>query len=214
MDLIQDKLTIVLAGNFNPAILTPQWVARNALGYEGDRQFQVEMLASVVGIGGMPRYSFDGLSYAPNFQSLTFFLAGLDEAARQRVVHVASTVLGTLPHTPVSGVGFNFGFFVRNPSDQLLEMLQTSLPMMEALGDEAAVVSRLWSNTVRWRESLVTVQCQQDGGQVQIDVNIHHDVSSAEEAGRFLARQDCYQEAFAVAVDAVRRLANEQLENV
>src|SRR4051812_38105477 len=58
LNLVQDKLTIVLVGSFNPAILTPQWIARNALGYPEERQFQVELLTPVAGIGGMPRYSF------------------------------------------------------------------------------------------------------------------------------------------------------------
>lgn len=213
MELIQDKLTIVLAGNFNPTILTPQWVARNALGYDADRQFQVEMMAPVAGIGATPRFSFDGISYAPNFQSVMFFLAGLDAGQRQRVVDAASRILRTLPHTPVSGVGFNFGFLVRNPEGQLLDLLQTSLPMMESFGEEAAVVSRLWANTVLWKGSLVSFQCQLDGGQVHIDANFHYGVNSAEEAGRVLARENAYQESYDVAVDAASRLSGQRLEN-
>lgn len=212
MNLIQDKLTIVMAGAFNPAILTPQWIAKNALGYAADQQIQVEMMAPMVGYSASPRFTFDNISFAANYQSLTFFLANLSPAGVARVCHTAGALLEQLPHTPLGGIGFNFGFKVESPSADLLALLCVHDGMTVAFGDDASVVNRGWSNTIRVNDSLVAFQCQLDGADVSIDVNFHHNVASAVEAAALMRKADIYAEQLATVVEAVKALTGQELE--
>lgn len=213
MKFVADKQTIVLAGAFNPAILTPQWLARNALGYADARQFQVEMHAPVVGIGGMPRFTFDGISYAPNFQAVSFFLAGLDTAGRQRVTETIGKVLELLPHTPMTGLGFNFGFEVEQPAAEMMDYLRANTAMAEALPNGAEIVARSWANTFSWQGALVTYQCSLQGTNVSVDANFHYGVARAEEAQRILQEQNSYAKHFDAAVAVASALTRQQLED-
>lgn len=212
MNLVPEKLTIVVAGAFNPAILVPPWVGRYGLGYPPQQTFQVEMLAPVAGIGGMPRYSFDGISYSPNFQSVTFYLAGLDTPGCQRVVDAVARMLRELPHTPVSGIGFNFAFNVAEPDEALLQLLSSHAGMIEAFPGGGEVVSRSWSNVVAWQGALVTVQCQRDNAGVLIDANFHHNTTSAVGAAEVVSVADCYQRYFNAAVGLAQSLSGQQME--
>lgn len=212
MILLQDKLSIVLVGSFNPAILTPQWIARNALGYEVGQQFQVQMLAPVIGFGAMPQYTFDGITYIPNFQNITFQLANLDNAGRERVASTIATILEQLPHTPIAGIGFNFGFSLPNPNDSVLSLLNASNELAEAFPNGATTVNRNWGNTLTWEESIVSVQAQLDNEVVLIDVNIHHNVTTANDARQIIIAPNSYDKYYQAAISAISGLTSQTLE--
>ena len=213
MILLQEKSTIVLAGAFNPAILTPNWVAKNALGYEKDRAFQVQVLAPVGGaIGVAHRFSFDGISYSPTLQNVMFYLDGKNIDECDRAAKVAARILDELPHTPILGVGFNFGFVVKDPSPALLDLLQGSAELAGAFPGGAQVVSRGWSNALTWLDSLVTIQCHFDGSIVNIDANFHHGVIAATDASLVLKKADSYKAHLNAALAAASALSQQDLE--
>ena len=212
MILIQDKLSIVLVGSFNPAILTPQWIARNALGVEAGENIQVQMIAPVVGFGAMPQYSFNGITYTPSFQNVTFLLANLDVQGREHVATTIAAILEQLPHTPVVGLGFNFGFTVTTPTETLLNLLSPSGELAESFPDGATTVGRNWGNTLEWGNSIVSVQSQLDNEVVSVDVNFHHNVTSANEARELIIEPNSYAKYYDAALLAIQGLTNQQLE--
>ena len=70
MILQPEKLTVVLAGSFNPAILTPQWISQHGLQEPANQKFAVELMTQFGPIGGIQRFSFGGISYSPNLNNV------------------------------------------------------------------------------------------------------------------------------------------------
>jgi hypothetical protein len=200
MHPISDKATLVVAGSFNPAILVPMWIAKNVVDPPIVQEFPVNMIAQISGIGVSPKFTFNGLSYSPSFQSLVFYLEGLDPRGCQRVCDVSARILELLPHTPVTAIGFNFGFAEDHPSVQLLQLLQASAPFADALGHGAEIVGRNWVNVATWGDALVTLHGQIRGSTaVTLDLNFHYTVQDAAGGVAVMKRKDVYAEHLAVA---------------
>jgi hypothetical protein len=211
--LVDDERTIVLAGSFNPAILVPQWVGQYGLGLAQDAEFTVELITPVPGLAGMPRYSFEGISYSPGFQNIRFFLAQLDNAGSQRVVDVVHRILAQLPHSPVAGIGFNFSFEVARPSGDLAARLGDCDALLDALPGATSFAKRSWSNTILRGDSLVTFKCVQNGEEAaSIGVNFHYNTRNATHAGEILSRANLYDDIFGAAKQAAAALCGEALE--
>jgi hypothetical protein len=206
---LPDNTTLVLAGAFNPAILVPQWIALNALDIPAGQDLPVQMMAPVgPGFGQAAKYMFAGLSYSPGFQNLTFYLEGDNNG--QRVCDVAARILGLLPHTPISGVGFNFGYMEENPGVQLLELLQSGSSLASALGEGTEVVSRSWGNVSSWEGALVSTRAEIRGGSVTVDFNFHYSVQTAGAAATILGRTNIFDENRKAAARIIELLTDEQ----
>jgi hypothetical protein len=188
----RDRFTIVIAGAFNPAILVPPWIAKNVLTAPLGENFQVQVHTPITGIAPLPRFTFGGLSFSPSFQNLTFFLEDSDAAGCERVCDAAARILELLPHTPIAGLGWNFGFTDDHPSVQLLQLLQTSSRVTDALGAGATTVGQSWANRCNWEAALVTALAEMKGDAVTLDMNFHYAVESAAAAQAILAQQGVY----------------------
>jgi hypothetical protein len=213
MQIDADKTTLVLAGAFNPAILTPQWIGKHALDPPVGENFPVQMLAPIISGGAfqMPRFSFGDLSYSPTYQSVTFYVE--DEARAQRVCDVAARILGLLPHTPILGLGINFGFTDSQPSVELLNLLQTRTAIAQALSAEAEVVGRKWTHIVTWGKAVVTMQCSIDNTNVvTTDLNFHYAAQSAADAAAVLQKPNVFADHLAAAKRVSHELAHEDME--
>jgi hypothetical protein len=208
---IADKTTVVLAGSFNPAILTPQWVAVHGLGQPAGQEFQVEMI-SPVGGAGATRFSFDGLSYSAGFRNVTLHLDGTQPAQCRASLRAAANILAQLPHTPVAGLGFNFAFSVDEPPDELLSLLTTHDGMTDSFPIAPEVVARKWGNTVKWNDALVTVGCELVGGQAFITFNFHYSTASAKDAETILRMDQVFENHQERAVAAAEALGGQKLE--
>ncbi len=212
MQIVAEKTSIVLAGVFNPAILTPQWIGKHAMDMTVGENFPVQMIAPIPLSGAFPqpRFSFGELSYSPGYQSVTFFIE--DEARGQRICDVAARILTLLPHTPVLGVGFNFGFTDSQPSVELLGLLQAGTAIANAL-EGAEVVARRWGNVVTWHDALVTIHCEiNNANLVNADFNFHYSVQTAEGAAAVLRRDNVFATHITAAKRVSAELANEVME--
>jgi hypothetical protein len=209
---IEEKTTVVLAGAFNPAILRPQWVAVHGLEFPENEDFQVEMLTPVGGAGA-PRFSFDGFSYSATLNNVILYLKTTDIDQCQRSIHAAANVLAKLPHTPVVGLGFNFGYLVEEPSQALLALMTTRDALTDSFPGNPEVVTRKWGNTVKWENSLVSIDCELAGGQATITLNFHYSTGTAGEAENILRTIDTFKKHQERAVAAARALTGEELEN-
>jgi hypothetical protein len=208
---IGEKTTIVLAGAFNPAILTPPWVATHGLGYASDREFAIEMLAPVGGTG-VPRFNFDGLSYSAAYNVVTAYVPLVEPARCSQAVDVFAKILEQLPHTPVAGLGFNFAFQVDGPSAEFRALATPCVPMEESFGEGSTVAARKWGNIVKWEDALVSVECDLAGDQATVSFNFHHSTASAQAAVAVLRTDGVYEKHMARAVAAASALTGQQLE--
>jgi hypothetical protein len=208
---IGDKTTVVLAGAFNPSILTPPWVAVHGLGHPVGQDFQVEMLAPVAG-AGQARFAFDGISYSAGFTSFLLLVNGAQVAQSERAVGAAANILAQLPHTPVTGVGFNFVYLVEQPSAEFLAIMTTKDAMTYSFPGEPAVVIRRWGNTVKWEQAVVNVDCELAGGQATIAFNFHYSTATAQDAEKILRVADVFAKHQERANAAAQVLTGQQLE--
>lgn len=214
MRLLPEKSTLVVVGAFNPAILNPSWIAKNALGIIDDRQVQVEMLTPVsIGLSAPPaRYSFEGISYSVTSQRLTVHFEGLDEAGAIKSVRMVRRIFELLHHTPVTGVGFNFGFASERPSAKLTQLMASEVSLLEGLADDAAIVMQGWGNTVRLGEELLGIQCTYDAASVSIDVNAHRNLSDATGLVAVVADDGVFATHLAQAIAIAVQLNEGELE--
>ena len=211
MKAIGDRTTAVLAGAFNPAILNPKWVAEHALGHQPGQDFPVEMQAPIGGPGN-PRYTFDGFSYSAGFKSLILHLEGGQVGQCQRAVTGLANILGQLPHSPVTGLGFNFAFLVEAPTAALLALMTSHDAMTDTFPSAAEVVTRRWGNSVTWEQALVNIDCELAGGHATITFNFHYSTTSAAAAEAILRTAGVFEIHQQRAIAAAAALSNQDLE--
>lgn len=211
MKAIGDKTTVVLAGAFNPAILLPQWVAIHGLGHPAGQDFQVEMLAPVGGTG-QTRFAFDGIAYSAGFKNFMLHVDGAQIAQSERAILAVANILNQLPHTPVAGVGFNFGFLVEGPGAALLALMTAHDGLADSFEGDPEVVTRRWGNTIKWEQAIVSVDCELAGGQATVAFNFHYSTDSADAAEQILRAGSVFEKHQQRAIAAAQALTGQQLE--
>ncbi|WP_437958409.1 hypothetical protein WME76_01290 [Sorangium sp. So ce119] len=104
-----------------------------------------------------------------------------EDDAFVRAEKVAKEVLDRLSETPVKGLGFNFGFDVDEPSDELNTLLSTDDRPLQHLGLRTA--SNSVTRRVNDRDHLIVLSLSLAPGEpVRVDVNHHWDVAGAKRA--------------------------------
>lgn len=206
---LDDQRTLVIAGAWNPAILSPNWVAKEILELPVDDNFQVGMQLAVNDPSQPIGFQFEGIAYAPALNILMFRL--LPDLETEKAIEVAAKILELLPHTPVSGVGFNLVYEIDNCSDGLLKTFSAGSAVPNYLDDEQAeLVKQGWGATIATKNRLINVTCKHEGGKVRIGFNVHIEVGSAEAASAALRTAGLFDDICADVIAIVNNVANEE----
>jgi hypothetical protein len=131
----KDNCNIVLAGLWNRAIFTPEWVGRLLF-----KQPEVETLISIM--PHMPivyRNRLVAMEVAP--ARLAFRPRALTDESLRASEEMAYKVLDTLRDTPLIGVGINFGFSESEPRRDLVALFQ--------IGDSSSLTADGWETEER-----------------------------------------------------------------
>ena len=206
---LDEERTLVIAGAWNPAILSPNWVAKEILRLPVDNNFQVGMQLSVNDPSQPVGFQFEGIAYVPALNMLMFrLLPGFDVG---KSIGAAARILELLPHTPVSGVGFNLAYEIENCSEGLLKTFSAGSAVPNYLDDnQAELVKQGWGATVSTKNRLINMTCKHEGGKVRIGFNVHIEVGSADAASTALLKPGLFEE-ISNDVDAItRNVANEE----
>ena len=186
MQLVSSETSLVIAGAWNPAILTPAWVLQHGLLRPlGDNIVQTFLPATLGGIFEFPRYVLDGLSFSvrPNLLILSPPESTPDLISTLEVT--AANMLEELRHTPVTGIGHNFSFYKENPDAVDLDIFTTSrqdltdnMPngWVPASGSIAASFENN-DGTV-----IVDIQRRCEANVLHVKFNFHHPIKSVDEA--------------------------------
>lgn len=213
MRLQPGNTSLVLAGSWNPAILTPTWIAQHGLGYAPDREFQVGMQLAVQEFGQFPRFMFETLSVNATPSGLTFSLDSDNAVQVAKSFEVAVRILRALSHTPVVGIGVNFSFADDVISEQVSASFAGHDQLLAALPGEqqdAEIVQQSWQATVKLSDHLANVTCNKIGQGVEVAFNHHFNVTSAEGAAIVLAREGLYAELLEISKALIHNLGNEE----
>lgn len=112
----QNGWNIVLAGIWNRAIFTPEWVGRLLF-----HQAEVEILLSI--LPQLPIiYRNNQVAIEVASPRLVLRPRRLDDECIQAAEGMAHTVLDKLPDTPLTAVGVNFAFMESNPQSDIMRL--------------------------------------------------------------------------------------------
>lgn len=170
-----DGWTVVLVGQWNPAVFNPEWVGRNL--NEG-RPVTAELAAGLglLALAGW-RVVLDELVVIPSRDRLTVGARATSDAALQRVEEATRRILELLPHTPLLAAGINFTFVETAPAETTLDLVRS--PDLGRFAEAGlGVVSHALHRTVRSGEEMLnTVVTMAEDGKIHASVNIHRDLS-------------------------------------
>jgi hypothetical protein len=172
--------TVVLVGQWNPAIFSPQWIGQNLL-----HTPEVEMHLAFGAQSNAVRFQSQTLIVIPQADKLIIGARNIEEPTLREIETVAINVLQLLGHTPVKGVGINFGF---NEPDPAAEMLQTfNLHDSGALADEGHNVQETQIiRQIPIQGGVLNLKLSHRAGVVDFHFNYSHSVNNAGEAANYL----------------------------
>jgi hypothetical protein len=194
MNIAPEETSLVIAGAWNAAILTPAWVIKYGLLKDGGTA-QVFFPTAPGAIFQAPRFNLGDLSFTVLPNALVLLPSEHKAEHLSFLEEVAARMLSALPHTPVTGVGHNFEYRDHDPSSRYLKVFTDS---RQDLADEmplgweatAAAVASSFKNASR--KALVNIQRQLDGGMITMKFNFHCDVTSVDRAVEVLEGKDGY----------------------
>lgn len=177
--------SIVVLGSWNPAILQPRWLVRNAFGRAIGEEIQVEMQLPTVP-GAPPRFKILGLTLVPAADRVTVYADDASKDSLEKAEECVRNILQSLPHTPVQAFGQNLELVEQDPSDGVLAVFEYKDDIIEKLDDPAATIVRTRrAATVRLanHEYFLNIDRELDEkADVTLKFNFHYPVESAEQA--------------------------------
>jgi hypothetical protein len=186
MTLNPGETSLVVAGAWNPAILTPAWVLNYGLGRPDSQEpVQIAMLAGQGVVFDFPRYTLPEFSYIVRPDTLIIVPPAQTAAEFPALEDAAAAMLENLPHTPVNGIGHNFEFRDANPEAGALTVFtEASQGVADHAPGDWAPVGTMINSSFRWGEgaAIANVQRQFDGTNIIVKFNFHHPIATVEQA--------------------------------
>ena len=204
---------LVVAGAWNPAILTPPWVLQYGLGRAGTNEpVQIAVPAGQGAIFEFPRFTLPEFAYIVRPDTLIVAPAGMSDAALARAEDAVAAMLENLPHTPVNGVGHNFEFRDPNPDPQGLAVFtNASQDVADNTPQGWVPITTMIASSFRYEDgsTIANVQRQFDGTNTIVKFNFHHTISNVQQALQVLRGDHGYarmQQHFEIARGLVASL--------
>jgi hypothetical protein len=185
-ELKPEESSINIAGNWNPAILQPSWIARHVFGRQEGENFDITTELSLMP-GQPPRFTIDGLKIAPNYNRLVISPAGVEAAQFAMCEEKARAILAALPHTPVSAFGINFQFEDANPSPGVLDLFGDQESLAEEVNFDFEPLSTSVARALKLEKCVLNFTRKlTDSSQVNYKFNFHYTVAGAAAATELL----------------------------
>ncbi|HEB30155.1 MAG TPA: hypothetical protein ENI15_04685 [Spirochaetes bacterium] len=106
---IKDHTNLVIAGNWNLGILTPDWIIKEF----PDKIKQKKDVPIEVSIGiGSIRFTIDDIIIQPNLNRLDLITNIEDDLHYNKIMDIALGIVQKLPHTPLSAIGHNISYYL------------------------------------------------------------------------------------------------------
>jgi hypothetical protein len=173
--------SVVVLGQFNPAIVTPHWVVRNGLHGEAAGATELGLGAS----GQTLKHKLGAFAWVVTNQRFDMDSSGSTVADACSLV---SGVLNLLSHTPVRAVGVNMTFEASADEatlDQLAPMWAHSLAAEFGTGESQMLAQTQF--LLEPEQTNAQVQLVYSGAAMAIQMNLHRDVASLDEAMAYLS---------------------------
>lgn len=204
-----DDWTMVIVGDWNVRLLTPEWVAKNL--FEG-KEIQVEALLRP---GDQHlRYNFAEISILPEPDRIIITEKAINDEVLQSAEQVAIKTLELLPHTPIRALGINFGFIEENPGPELTSLFELN-DRAELADFDCKTISTEIHRRFETEHGILKLKQTLSDGNIALHLNFHYDVSSIEEAiNQLRDRITLYRDFGYKLLDEVYQLTLEEDEQV
>ena len=176
-----DEWNIVLLGQWNVRIFTPEWTAQNL--FDG-QNIEAEFLVTS-GVQKL-RMRSQSIKVIPQNEHLVISVLDRSEETLERAHGVAIQVLTLLEHTPVSALGINFGFREEDPGDPLLEAFQVG-DAVRVAGFGGEITRTEVQRRLEIDGDVLNLKHTFEGAAVDIHVNFHWPADGAVKARETLA---------------------------
>lgn len=212
MKLVPNGVNIVLAGAWNPAILTPDWVLAEGLEIPKGQSTVVEALIPAgPGLASEhPRYTMPGFAYQCRPEALIVVPKEQTPEAMRAVEEVVARIVRKLSHTPIAGLGHNFEFREENPAASALEALTTSQhDLVDAAAGWESKGSRVQSSFAKGAAT-VNISRAWSGARLDVKFNFHYQITGSQAALEILTSEhDRMEKNLESAQSIVTRLYGE-----
>jgi hypothetical protein len=196
MQIVPKETSLVIAGAWNAAILTPNWVLKYGLQKKGEEPVKIFFSAALGTVFEFPRYELNEFSFVVGPQALILSPPETVPEKLERVEDAAARMLDILKYTPVNGVGHNFEFQDENPSsDDLAVFTAARQDFAEGLPcGWVPAASTLTSSFMNASGNVIlNIIRIFDAGTVKVKFNFHHPVPSVEKALEILRGETGYE---------------------
>lgn len=197
MDLIPSETSLVVAGSWNAAILTPTWMLRHGFQRAAGESSNVQVFLPAVqgAVFEFPRFALEELSYIVRPDALLVLPSDSTPERFELAEQVTARVVRVLSHTPISGIGHNFEFREPAAIPQEVAVFTGSRQdlvdqMPEGWAPAGVVIASSFKNGAETVH--VNIQRQWDGGAISVKFNFHHPVSNVDQAIAVLEGRDGY----------------------
>ncbi len=197
MNINHGETSLVIAGAWNPAILSPQWVLQHGLGkaLDGTNRIQAYLPAGQGVIFEFPRYVLEDFTFTARADALVIVPIATEQERMAVAEDAAAKMLQELRHTPLGGIGHNFEFHEPNPQPDQLQVFTDS---RQDIADEmpegwnptsAVVVSSFASGT---NAVVLNISRHFEAGTLLVKMNFHHSVADVDQALQILRGENGY----------------------
>ncbi len=170
----ENSWTIVIAGNWNRMIFSPNWVGKKIFNAkEVEVRVPLQIANPIV-------YKFEDITLSINEARVTIGMLVLSDDCLTHGENIACMILQQLYHTPVSGIGVNFGFREDKPTKALNDALSHT---------DDLHISSVWDikrqelvRSLIKDSQILNMSIGSDNSGVEISANFHSEVKSANEA--------------------------------
>jgi len=179
--------SLVILGYWDPRVITPAWLLQNKL--TNSKTIGVALPQNNFVLP--PRFEYDDiylkvsnlkLELAPKFDQNNIF---------EQIKDNALLILQTLPHTPIQGLGVNFGFIDENPDANLLALFSMSddakISDCNFIITTKNIIRSVTFDFDRQEQILNLNFLLTSNNHVKLDINFHKSVQSTTEVSEFLA---------------------------
>lgn len=192
MKLVPNETCLVVAGAWNPAVVTPEWLLKFGLKSEAGLENRVQAFIPT-GVGMVfefPRFSLDRFSFVVRPDTLIFYPKESLESQMAEIEFVAGNTVHELTHTPIRGIGHNFEFRDAEPDAQFLSAFTNSqTDLIDATPNGWTVSTSTVTTALQVGDSIVNITRYFDGSQLSVRFNFHHQVEGGVEAVKLLRSQ-------------------------
>ena len=124
MKIFPDNWNTVIVGKWNPAILTPKWIAHSL--FDKPENTVCEVYVPIDGVSPL-RVKIDDLFVSCDSSRLVIDCCTPDIFALEKSRSIAAKAVENLPVTPFQAVGFNIRYHFTDPTEDFIQRLQVVL---------------------------------------------------------------------------------------